>query len=72
VLDLGSGGGVGVILSAKRVGPTGIAYGLDMTDEMLDLAHESARAAGMRALPARRGALEARTPTQPSATGPPE
>ena len=40
VLDLGSGGGIDVILSAKRVGPTGIAYGLDMTDEMLALAHE--------------------------------
>jgi SAM-dependent methyltransferase len=38
VLDLGSGGGIDVLLSAKRVGPTGIAYGLDMTDEMLDLA----------------------------------
>ncbi len=38
VLDLGSGGGIDVLLSAKRVGPTGKAYGLDMTDEMLDLA----------------------------------
>ena len=38
VLDLGSGGGIDVILSAKRVGPTGLAYGLDMTDEMLALA----------------------------------
>ena len=38
VLDLGSGGGIDVILSARRVGPTGIAYGLDMTDEMLALA----------------------------------
>ena len=38
VLDLGSGGGIDVILSAKRVGPTGTAYGLDMTDEMLALA----------------------------------
>ena len=42
VLDLGSGGGIDVILSAKRVGPTGIAYGLDMTDEMLALARKNA------------------------------
>lgn len=40
VLDLGSGGGIDVLLSAKRVGPTGKAYGLDMTDEMLALAHK--------------------------------
>jgi SAM-dependent methyltransferase len=46
VLDLGSGGGIDVILSAKRVGPTGIAYGLDMTDEMLALAQQNAREAG--------------------------
>jgi arsenite methyltransferase len=46
VLDLGSGGGIDVILSAKRVGPTGLAYGLDMTDEMLALARENAREAG--------------------------
>jgi SAM-dependent methyltransferase len=46
VLDLGSGGGIDVILSAKRVGPTGIAYGLDMTDEMLALAQQNARDAG--------------------------
>jgi SAM-dependent methyltransferase len=46
VLDLGSGGGIDVILSAKRVGPTGIAYGLDMTDEMLDLARRNAAEAG--------------------------
>ena len=43
VLDLGSGGGIDVILSAKRVGPTGTAYGLDMTDEMLALARRNAR-----------------------------
>jgi arsenite methyltransferase len=43
VLDLGSGGGIDVILSAKRVGPTGTAYGLDMTDEMLALARQNAR-----------------------------
>ena len=46
VLDLGSGGGIDVILSAKRVGPTGTAYGLDMTDEMLALAQQNATAAG--------------------------
>ena len=46
VLDLGSGGGVDVLLSAKRVGPTGKAYGLDMTDEMLALANENKRKAG--------------------------
>ena len=48
VLDLGSGGGIDVILSAKRVGPTGLAYGLDMTDEMLALARQNARDAGIR------------------------
>jgi SAM-dependent methyltransferase len=46
VLDLGSGGGIDVLLSAGRVGPTGIAYGLDMTDEMLELARRNAAAAG--------------------------
>jgi arsenite methyltransferase len=46
VLDLGSGGGIDVILSAKRVGPTGTAYGLDMTDEMLALAQQNAAEAG--------------------------
>ena len=46
VLDLGSGGGIDVLLSAKRVGPTGKAYGLDMTDEMLELARENQRKAG--------------------------
>ena len=45
VLDLGSGGGIDVLLSARRVGPTGKAYGLDMTDEMLELARENARKA---------------------------
>jgi SAM-dependent methyltransferase len=48
VLDLGSGGGIDVILSAKRVGDTGIAYGLDMTDEMLALARKNAADAGVR------------------------
>ena len=47
VLDLGSGGGIDVILSAKRVGPTGTAYGLDMTDEMLALAQQNAADAGV-------------------------
>src|SRR5206468_5796991 len=46
VLDLGSGGGIDVVLSAKRVGPTGKAYGLDMTDEMLTLARENQAKAG--------------------------
>jgi arsenite methyltransferase len=46
VLDLGSGGGIDVLLSAQRVGPSGIAYGLDMTDEMLELARRNAAAAG--------------------------
>jgi arsenite methyltransferase len=48
VLDLGSGGGIDVILSAKRVGPSGLAYGLDMTDEMLALARKNAADAGIR------------------------
>ena len=47
VLDLGSGGGIDVLLSAKRVGPTGFAYGLDMTDEMLRLAEQNRQAAGV-------------------------
>jgi arsenite methyltransferase len=47
VLDLGSGGGIDVLLSARRVGPTGKAYGLDMTDEMLDLARANQREAGV-------------------------
>ena len=49
VLDLGSGGGIDVILSAKRVGPTGTAYGLDMTDEMLALARRNAARGRRRA-----------------------
>jgi arsenite methyltransferase len=48
VLDLGSGGGIDVILSAKRVGPEGLAYGLDMTDEMLALARKNAAEAGIK------------------------
>src|SRR5215510_13680849 len=46
VLDLGSGGGIDVLLSARRVGPTGFAYGLDMTDTMLELARRNAEEAG--------------------------
>ncbi len=47
VLDLGSGGGIDVLLSARRVGPTGMAYGLDMTDEMLAIARENQRKSGL-------------------------
>jgi ubiquinone/menaquinone biosynthesis C-methylase UbiE len=59
VLDLGSGGGIDVILSAKRVGPTGVAYGLDMTDEMLALARENARQAGAANVHFLKGFIEA-------------
>jgi arsenite methyltransferase len=58
VLDLGSGGGIDVILSAKRVGPTGVAYGLDMTDEMLALAQRNAREAGVRNVHFLKGVIE--------------
>jgi arsenite methyltransferase len=58
VLDLGSGGGIDVLLSAKRVGPTGKAYGLDMTDEMLALANESKRKAGVKNVEFLRGEIE--------------
>jgi arsenite methyltransferase len=58
VLDLGSGGGIDVILSAKRVGPTGIAYGLDMTDEMLALAQQNAREAGVTNVHFLKGLIE--------------
>jgi arsenite methyltransferase len=58
VLDLGSGGGIDVLLSAKRVGPTGKAYGLDMTDEMLDLARRNAREAGATNVEFLRGRIE--------------
>ena len=47
VLDLGSGGGIDVLLSARRVGPSGVAYGVDMTDEMLALAQENKRKSGL-------------------------
>ena len=59
VLDLGSGGGIDVILSAKRVGPTGTAYGLDMTDEMLELARRNAGDAGVRNVHFLKGLIEA-------------
>jgi len=58
VLDLGSGGGIDVLLSAKRVGPTGKAYGLDMTDEMLALANENKRKAGAQNVEFLRGEIE--------------
>ncbi len=58
VLDLGSGGGIDVILSAKRVGPTGKAYGLDMTDEMLALARDNRRKAGVANVEFLKGAIE--------------
>jgi SAM-dependent methyltransferase len=58
VLDLGSGGGIDVILSAKRVGPTGTAYGLDMTDEMLALAQRNAAEAGIRNVHFLKGLIE--------------
>jgi arsenite methyltransferase len=59
VLDLGSGGGIDVLLSAKRVGPTGRAYGLDMTDDMLALARENARQAGASNVEFLKGEIEA-------------
>lgn len=58
VLDLGSGGGIDVILSAKRVGPTGKAYGLDMTDEMLALARENQKKASVENVEFLKGAIE--------------
>ena len=58
VLDLGSGGGIDVILSARRVGPTGRAYGLDMTDDMLDLARRNAAEAGVANVEFLRGRIE--------------
>ena len=58
VLDLGSGGGIDVLLSARRVGPTGKAYGLDMTDEMLSLARENQRKAGATNVEFLKGTIE--------------
>jgi arsenite methyltransferase len=59
VLDLGSGGGIDVLLSARRVGPTGKAYGLDMTDEMLDLALRNKAEAGAENVEFLKGTIEA-------------
>ena len=58
MLDLGSGGGIDVLLSARRVGPTGKAYGLDMTDEMLALARENQRKAGATNVEFLKGEIE--------------
>jgi SAM-dependent methyltransferase len=58
VLDLGSGGGIDVLLSARRVGPTGMVYGLDMTDEMLEIARANAREAGATNVEFLKGFLE--------------
>jgi arsenite methyltransferase len=58
VLDLGSGGGIDVLLSARRVGPSGLAYGLDMTDEMLDLARRNQAEAGVTNVQWLRGQIE--------------
>jgi len=58
VLDLGSGGGIDVLLSARRVGPTGMAYGLDMTDDMLALANENKRKSGIENVEFLKGEIE--------------
>jgi ubiquinone/menaquinone biosynthesis C-methylase UbiE len=58
VLDLGSGGGIDVLLSARRVGPTGKAYGLDMTDDMLALARENQKQSGLENVEFLKGAIE--------------
>ena len=58
VLDLGSGGGIDVLLSARRVGPTGVAYGVDMTDEMLELARANAARAGATNVEFLKGRIE--------------
>jgi arsenite methyltransferase len=58
VLDLGSGGGIDVLLSAKRVGPTGFAHGVDMTDEMLELARANAAKAGATNVEFHKGTIE--------------
>src|SRR5947209_10930365 len=59
VLDLGSGGGIDVLLSARRVGPTGFAYGLDMTDSMLELAERNRVEAGVENIRFLKGVIEA-------------
>ena len=58
VLDLGSGGGIDVLLSARRVGPSGFAYGVDMTDDMLNLARQNAAKAGAQNVEFRKGQIE--------------
>jgi SAM-dependent methyltransferase len=58
VLDLGSGAGIDVLLSARRVGPTGFAYGIDMTDEMLELARKHQKEAGLTNVEFRKGTIE--------------
>jgi SAM-dependent methyltransferase len=58
VLDLGSGGGIDVLLSARRVGPTGFAYGVDMTDEMLELANQNKQRAGATNVEFLKGTIE--------------
>jgi arsenite methyltransferase len=58
VLDLGSGGGIDVLLSARRVGPAGVAYGLDMTDQMLALAQENKRKSGLANVHFLKGEIE--------------
>ena len=58
VLDLGSGGGIDVLLSARRVGPTGKAFGLDMTDEMLAVAEENKRKSGLENVEFLKGEIE--------------
>jgi ubiquinone/menaquinone biosynthesis C-methylase UbiE len=58
VLDLGSGGGIDVLISAKRVGPTGKAYGLDMTDEMLDLSRKNQKESGIENVEFLKGEIE--------------
>jgi len=64
VLDLGSGGGIDVLLSAKRVGPTGKVYGLDMTDDMLALARENQQKAGATNVEFLKGTIDpSRSPT---------
>jgi SAM-dependent methyltransferase len=60
VLDLGSGGGIDVLLSARRVGPSGKAYGLDMTDEMFALARENQRRAGVENVEFIKGKIESK------------
>jgi arsenite methyltransferase len=63
VLDLGSGGGIDVLLSARRVGPSGKVHGLDMTDEMLAIARENAREAGVENVEFHKGYIEGETPS---------